>query len=151
MFEAPPGAGKTTKVPLALLWDHLKKSNNGNQEQQRSSKTTHLIVVEPRRVAARSAAVRMAKLLEESVGDTVGYVIRGESHISSKTRITVMTDGVLLQKLRQDPELQGIDVVLMTNFMNEGLDPTRHSLWSENRKSCFGAVICKWLSCRQHF
>ena len=76
LFVAPPAAGKSTKVPLALLWDHLKKSNNGNQEQQRSSKTTLLIVVKPR-VAARSAAVRMAKLLEESVGDTVGLCHSG--------------------------------------------------------------------------
>lgn len=104
LLEAPPGAGKTTFVPLNLL----------NQFK-------NVVVVEPRRVAARSAATRMSKLLHEAVGDTVGYIIRGESRISRKTRITVMTNGVLLQKLRTNPELDDVDVVVLDEFHERGV------------------------------
>jgi ATP-dependent helicase HrpB len=147
LLEAPPGAGKTTKVPLALLWDRLQKQQqqqHGNKENdspqqqplQQVQRPIQLIVVEPRRVAARSAALRMAKLLDEAVGETVGYVIRGESQISSsKTRITVMTDGVLLQKMRYDPELQGVDVVLMDEFHERGIgSDTALALVRESQK-----------------
>lgn len=113
LLEAPPGAGKTTIIPLALLQELLKdKSDDG---------VPHILVVEPRRVAVRSAAFRMSKLLGEPVGQTVGYAIRGESKQSRKTQITVVTDGVFLNKLRQDPELGGIDAVLLDEFHERGV------------------------------
>jgi ATP-dependent helicase HrpB len=108
ILEAPPGAGKTTLVPLACCQYH---SNN-----------LKIIVVEPRRVAARSAAFRMAKLVDEQVGgSTVGYAIRGESRVSANTKIMVVTDGVLLNKLRQDPELTGVGMVILDEFHERGV------------------------------
>ncbi|KAL7544105.1 hypothetical protein ACHAXR_013583 [Thalassiosira sp. AJA248-18] len=109
LLEAAPGAGKTTIVPLLI--SSLESSNG-------SSKA---IVVEPRRVATRSAAQRMAKLMNQSVGNSVGYAIRGESRQSSKTSILVMTDGVLLNMLREDPELNGYDTVILDEFHERGV------------------------------
>lgn len=118
ILEAPPGAGKTTVVPLELLNHH-----------------DNIVVVEPRRVAARSAATRMALLLNEKVGETVGYIIRGESKISQKTRITVMTDGVLLQKLRRDQELERVNVVVLDEFHERGVgSDTALALCRESQK-----------------
>jgi ATP-dependent helicase HrpB len=111
LLEAPPGAGKTTIVPLALL----------QQLSEVLDKPAHILVVEPRRVAVRSAALRMATLLGETVGQTVGYVIRGESKQSRQTQITVVTDGVFLNKLRRDPALEGIDAVLLDEFHERGV------------------------------
>ena len=94
VLVAPPGAGKTTQVPLALLdaeWLGGKK----------------LVMLEPRRVAARAAAGFMAQQLGESVGETVGYRIRFENRISAKTRIEVVTEGILTRMLQDDPELGG--------------------------------------------
>ena len=118
ILEAPPGAGKTTVVPLELLNQH-----------------DNIVVVEPRRVAARSAATRMAMLIHENVGETVGYIIRGESKISKKTRITVMTDGVLLQKLRRNPELERVNVVILDEFHERGVgSDTALALCRESQK-----------------
>ena len=105
LLQAEPGAGKTTIVPLFL---HSSFDNN-------------ILVVEPRRVATRSAAQRMASILNEAVGETVGYIMRGETKISSKTRVTVMTDGVLMNKLRDDPELRGVDMVIFDEFHERGV------------------------------
>ena len=94
VLEAPPGAGKTTQVPLALLaadWLHGRK----------------IVMLEPRRVAARAAAGFMAKQLGEAVGETVGYRIRFENKVSAKTRIEVVTEGILTRMLQDDPELGG--------------------------------------------
>lgn len=110
LLEASPGAGKTTIMPLVL--SSLESS---------SKAYSNVIVLEPRRVATRSAAQRMANLLNQSLGQGIGYVMRGESRISSKTRVTVMTDGVLLNKLREDPELSGIDVVILDEFHERGI------------------------------
>jgi ATP-dependent helicase HrpB len=121
LLEAPPGAGKTTIVPLALLQKNDNDNGNDNNNSN-SQKFNNIIVVEPRRVAARSAAVRMANLLGQGVGETVGYTIRGERKTSSKTRITVVTDGVLLQRLRRDPSLNGINVIVMDEFHERGVD-----------------------------
>jgi len=104
LLEASPGAGKTTIVPLFL-----------------SSEYSNVVVLEPRRVATRSAAQRMASLVNQTPGQGVGYAIRGESRTSSKTRVTVMTDGVLLNKLRKDPELSGVDVVILDEFHERGI------------------------------
>ena len=100
VLEAPPGAGKTTQVPLALLdaeWLQGRK----------------IVMLEPRRVAARAAAGFMAQQLGESVGDTVGYRIRFENKVSAQTRIEVVTEGILTRMLQDDPSLDGIGYLLL--------------------------------------
>ena len=87
VLEAPPGAGKTTRVPLHLL----------------SRIAGRIVMLEPRRIAARAAAERMAETLGEPVGRTVGYRIRGEAKVSRETRIEVVTEGVLTRRLQSDP------------------------------------------------
>ncbi|MCI0749932.1 MAG: ATP-dependent helicase HrpB [Nevskiales bacterium] len=109
VLSAPPGSGKTTVVPLALLdepWLSGKK----------------ILVLEPRRLAARRAAERMAFLLEERVGETVGYRIRFEKKISAATRIEVITEGLLTRRLQSDPELPGVGLVIVDEFHERSLD-----------------------------
>jgi ATP-dependent helicase HrpB len=98
VLEAPPGAGKTTQVPLALL--------NADWLQGR-----RIVMLEPRRVAARAAAGFMARQLGEAVGETVGYRIRFDNKMSARTRIEVVTEGILTRMLQDDPELGGRDGV----------------------------------------
>ncbi|WP_066964702.1 ATP-dependent helicase HrpB [Microbulbifer sp. Q7] len=108
VLQAPPGAGKTTAVPLALLdspW--LGKRN--------------IIMLEPRRLAARSAAARMADLLGEPVGKTVGYQIRAERKSSAQTRILVVTEGILTRLLQSDPELAATALVIFDEFHERNL------------------------------
>ena len=103
VLEAPPGAGKTTQVPLALLdaaWCVGKK----------------IVMLEPRRVAARSAASFMAQQLGEAVGETVGYRIRFENKTSARTRIEVVTEGILTRMLQDDPLLEGVGAILFDEF-----------------------------------
>ena len=108
VLEAPPGAGKTTQVPLALLdapWLQGRK----------------IVMLEPRRVAARAAAGFMAKQLGEAVGEAVGYRIRFDNKVSAKTRIEVVTEGILTRMLQDDPELggsglQGVGALLFDEF-----------------------------------
>ncbi|MCD9085412.1 ATP-dependent helicase HrpB [Stenotrophomonas sp. SY1] len=103
VLEAPPGAGKTTQVPLALLdapWLAGRK----------------IIMLEPRRVAARSAALFMARQLGEPVGETVGYRIRFENKVSARTRIEVVTEGILTRMLQDDPLLEGVGALLFDEF-----------------------------------
>jgi len=103
VLEAPPGAGKTTQVPLALLdasWLEGRK----------------IIMLEPRRVAARSAAQFMARQFGEDVGETVGYRIRFENRISARTRIEVVTEGILTRMLQDDPLLEGVGALLFDEF-----------------------------------
>ncbi|WP_212817035.1 ATP-dependent helicase HrpB [Polymorphospora rubra] len=104
VLVAPPGTGKTTLVPLALAG------------------AGRVVVAEPRRVAARAAARRMADLLGEQVGDTVGYTVRGERRVGPRTRVEVVTTGVLVRRLQRDPELPGIDVVLLDECHERHLD-----------------------------
>jgi ATP-dependent helicase HrpB len=109
VLAAPPGAGKTTRVPLALLdapWRGDKK----------------IILLEPRRLAARAAAARMAASLDETVGETVGLRMRLESKISAKTRIEVVTEGVFARMILDDPELVGVACVLFDEFHERSLD-----------------------------
>src|SRR4029079_9315001 len=109
VLVAPPGAGKTTRVPLALLdepWARNKK----------------IIVLEPRRIAARASAERMAKTLGERVGETVGYRVRFGSKVSRRTRIEVVTEGIFTRQILDDPELSGIDAVLFDEFHERSLD-----------------------------
>lgn len=103
VLQAPPGAGKTTQVPLALLKEPWLK--------QRS-----ILMLEPRRLAARAAAARMAALLGEPVGETVGYRIRFEAKVSKKTRIEVLTEGILTRRLQSDPGLEGVGLVIFDEF-----------------------------------
>ncbi len=111
LLQAAPGAGKTTIVPLQLLLDSLKEGRSGQ-----------ILVVAPRRVAVRSAAQRMAALIGDAVpGGAVGYAMRDEARVSSSTRIKVITDGVLLNLLREDPELTGVDLVVLDEFHERGV------------------------------
>ncbi len=109
VLVAPPGAGKTTLVPLALL-----------KEGWRGDGT--ILLLEPRRLAARAAARRMAALIGEEVGGTVGYAMRMESRTSAKTRILVVTEGVLSRMILDDPELPGIAAVIFDEFHERSLD-----------------------------
>jgi ATP-dependent RNA helicase HrpB len=103
VLEAPPGAGKTTRVPLALLDADWAK--NGK-----------IIVLEPRRLAARGAAVRMAAMLGEEAGETVGYRVRLDRKVGPKTRIEVVTTGLFLRQLQGDPALPGVAAILFDEF-----------------------------------
>ncbi|WP_347159475.1 ATP-dependent helicase HrpB [Pontibacter chitinilyticus] len=108
VLEAPPGAGKTTLVPLALLQASWR---NGGK----------IIVLEPRRLAARAAAQRMADLLGEAVGQTVGYWVRLEHVVSARTRIEVVTEGILTRMLQDDPALEGVAAVIFDEFHERSL------------------------------
>ncbi|PRX08401.1 UNVERIFIED_ORG: ATP-dependent helicase HrpB [Martelella mediterranea] len=109
VLAAPPGAGKTTLVPLHLLQCGL-------------AGTGRIILLEPRRLAARAAAFRMASLLGEKPGETVGYRMRLDTRVSSKTRIEVVTEGVFARMALDDPELSGIAVVIFDEFHERSLD-----------------------------
>ncbi|MBX5025840.1 ATP-dependent helicase HrpB [Rhizobium lentis] len=109
VLSAPPGAGKTTLVPLYLL-DQVWRGDG------------KIILLEPRRLAARAAASRMASLLGEQVGGTVGYRMRLDNRISAATRIEVVTEGVFARMVLDDPELAGISVVIFDEFHERSLD-----------------------------
>ncbi len=109
VLQAPPGAGKTTHVPLALL-----------NEPWLAGK--RIVMLEPRRLAARAAAARMASTLGESVGETVGYRIRFDTKVSGKTRIEVVTEGILTRRLQNDPDLNGVGLVIFDEFHERHLD-----------------------------
>lgn len=106
VLQAPPGAGKTTRVPLALL-PHV-----GGR----------IVMLEPRRLAARAAAERMAETLGEPVGRTVGYRMRGEARVSDATRIEVVTEGILTRRLQNDPELANVGCVIFDEFHERSLN-----------------------------
>src|SRR5438132_1126638 len=101
VLEAPPGAGKTTRVPRALL--------DAGVEGE-------ILVLEPRRLAARMAARRVAEELGERVGERIGYRVRFEEAASARTRVVFVTEGVLTRRLLSDPELRGVGAVLLDEF-----------------------------------
>jgi ATP-dependent helicase HrpB len=109
VLEAPPGAGKTTRVPLALL-----------HEPWLAGQT--IVMLEPRRLAARAAAERLASELGEQVGETVGYRIRLDSKVGPNTRIEVVTEGILTRRLQADPALEGVGVVIFDEYHLRNLD-----------------------------
>ncbi|MEM1430569.1 MAG: ATP-dependent helicase HrpB [Pseudomonadota bacterium] len=108
VLQAPPGAGKTTRVPLALL--------------ETGRVTGRIVMLEPRRLAARAAAERMAETLGEPVGQTVGYRIRGEARVGRATRIEVVTEGILTRRIQGDPELSGVGAVIFDEFHERSLN-----------------------------
>ena len=109
VLVAPPGAGKTTRVPLFL-------------KEQPWVGAGKLIVLEPRRLAARAAAARMAWTLGEAVGETVGFRVRLQSKVSARTRIEVVTEGVFTRMIQDDPPLDGVAAVLFDEFHERSLD-----------------------------
>jgi len=109
VLVAPPGAGKTTVVPLRLLEEPWLAG-------------TKIIMLEPRRLAARAAAERMARTLGERVGETVGYRVRMQSKISARTRIEVVTEGVFSRMILADPTLAGVGAVIFDEFHERSLD-----------------------------
>ncbi|WP_323149201.1 ATP-dependent helicase HrpB, partial [Pseudomonas oryzihabitans] len=109
VLEAPPGAGKTTRVPLALLDEPWLAGQR-------------ILLLEPRRLAARAAAERLAAELGEGVGETVGYRIRLESRVGPRTRIEVVTEGILTRRLQDDPALDGVGLVIFDEFHERSLD-----------------------------
>jgi ATP-dependent helicase HrpB len=109
VLEAPTGAGKTTRVPLALL-------------EAGWAKGQRIIMLEPRRLAARAAARRMAQQLGEAVGETVGYRVRFDTQVGPRTRIEVVTDGLFTRMIADDPGLDGVAAVLFDEFHERSLD-----------------------------
>ncbi|MGQ4328340.1 ATP-dependent helicase HrpB [Streptomyces hayashii] len=110
VLAAPPGTGKTTLVPLALAG------------LLGAGPVRRVVVAEPRRIAARAAARRMAWLLGERTGESVGFTVRGERVVGRRTRVEVVTTGVLLQRLQRDQELMGVDVVVLDECHERHLD-----------------------------
>lgn len=107
VLQAPPGAGKTTRVPIALL---------------EAGFPGRIVMLEPRRLATRASAERMAETLGEATGQTVGYRMRGDSRVSAATRIEVVTDGILIRMIQDDPALDGIGTVIFDEFHERALN-----------------------------
>ncbi len=108
VLQAPPGAGKTTRVPLEMLQAGLCEGR--------------IVMLEPRRLAARAAAERMAETLGEPVGQTVGYRVRGDVKVSKATRIEVVTEGILTRMLQSEPDLPGVGAVIFDEFHERSLN-----------------------------
>ncbi len=108
VLQAPPGAGKTTIVPLAMVDDPWLEGRR-------------LVMLEPRRLATRAAARRMAALLREPVGETVGYRTRDDRRVGAATRIEVVTEGILTRRLQRDPGLDGVGLVIFDEFHERSL------------------------------
>ncbi|MBK5414851.1 ATP-dependent helicase HrpB [Pseudomonas sp. TH31] len=124
VLEAPPGAGKTTRVPLALL-----------HEPWLAGQT--ILMLEPRRLAARAAAERLASELGEKVGETVGYRIRLDSKVGPNTRIEVVTEGILTRRLQDDPALDGVGLLIFDEFHERSLDADLALALSLNGRELF--------------
>ena len=110
VLVAPPGAGKTTVTPLTLMAEPWAGEGR-------------ILMLEPRRLAARAAAARMAATLGEGVGETVGYRVRMDAKVSARTRIEVVTEGVFTRRILSDPGLDGVVAVLFDEF---GFIPVAH-------------------------
>ncbi|MDX2481109.1 MAG: helicase-related protein, partial [Desulfuromusa sp.] len=109
ILQAPPGAGKTTQVPLALLDEDWLQGQK-------------ILILEPRRLAATNAARYMSKLYGDSVGKTIGYTIRYQRQVSKQTRIEVVTEGILTRRLQSNPELDGIGLIIFDEFHERNLN-----------------------------
>ena len=121
VLTAPPGTGKTTLVP-PLLADVLANAPADAPQRAQERRPGRVVVTQPRRIAARAAARRLADLLGEEVGGTVGYAVRGERRAGPATRIEVVTAGLLLRRLQRDPELSGVDAVILDEVHERSLD-----------------------------
>src|SRR4051812_45613177 len=108
VLKAPPGAGKTTRVPPAMLDDGLAASGK-------------ILVLQPRRVAARASAARIASERGTRLGDEIGYQVRFESRVSSRTRLAVITEGILLRRLLDDPFLADVAAIVFDEFHERSL------------------------------
>ena len=111
VITAPPGTGKTTLLPPAVAVALAEAGSSGR-----------VLVTQPRRVAARAAARRIARLLGEKVGGQVGYSVRGDSRVSERTRVEMVTPGVALRRLQRDPELPGVSALIVDEFHERDLD-----------------------------
>lgn len=111
VVTAPPGTGKTTLLPPAVAVTLAEAGTNGR-----------VLITQPRRVAARAAARRIARLLGEEVGGQVGYSVRGDSRVSERTRVEMVTPGVALRRLQRDPELPGVSALIVDEFHERDLD-----------------------------
>src|SRR5262245_19358390 len=109
VLQAPPGAGKTTRVPVALLGAEWLEGKR-------------IVMLEPRRLAARAAARYMAHQLGEAVGETIGYRVRLDTQVSARTRVEVVTEGVLTRMLQSDPALEQFGVVIFDEFHERNLN-----------------------------
>jgi ATP-dependent helicase HrpB len=137
VLQAPPGTGKTTRVPLALLGEEWLSD-------------LKIVMLEPRRLAARAAAKRMSDLLGEKVGGTVGYRVRLDSAVSTRTRVEVVTAGVFIRQIQDDPSLSGVGAVLFDEFHERSLDvdlglalclDARHGLRDDLRLLAMSATL----------
>ncbi|MFN2369255.1 MAG: DEAD/DEAH box helicase, partial [Desulfurivibrionaceae bacterium] len=108
VLTAEPGSGKTTIAPLALLEEPWLAGRR-------------IIILEPRRLAARAAAARMSELLGDRLGNTVGYRVRFDSRVSKNTRIEVVTEGILIRMLQNDPELGSTGLIIFDEFHERSL------------------------------
>jgi ATP-dependent helicase HrpB len=109
VIQAPPGAGKTTTVPLALLAAPWLRGQS-------------IVMLEPRRLATRGAAFRLAELHGDRVGETVGYRMRGDSRVGPATRVEVVTEGILTRRLQRDPTLDGVGILIFDEFHERSID-----------------------------
>ena len=134
VLVAPPGAGKTTRVPLVLAGQEWAKGRK-------------IIVLEPRRLAARAAAARMAAVLNEPVGATIGYRVRFGSRISRNTRIELLTEGVFTRLVLADPSLEASPPFSSTSFTNARSTPISAWRWPATRSRGCGKTSGSW-SCR---
>ncbi|MEG2179382.1 MAG: DEAD/DEAH box helicase, partial [Bacteroidales bacterium] len=108
ILSAPPGAGKSTLLPLALMEEVWLQGQK-------------IVMLEPRRLAARTIAMRMSDLLNQPVGDKVGYRVRFESKISANTQVEILTEGILTRMLQQDNSLEGIGMIIFDEFHERSL------------------------------
>jgi len=129
VLKAEPGAGKTTRVPPAILDAGLAKLSDGRNGQ--------IIVMQPRRVAARAAAARMSEERGTELGAEIGYRVRHEGRTSKNTRIVVCTEGILLRRLQDDPMIEDIAVVIFDEFHERSVDSDLAlALVSQVRRDC---------------
>jgi ATP-dependent helicase HrpB len=124
VLVAPPGAGKTTRVPLVLAAEPWAQNlaQHSAQHSARQGQSIRILVLEPRRLAARAAAERMAHNLGEKVGETVGLRVRFGSKVSRKTRVEIITEGIFTRMMVDDPMLAGVAAVLFDEFHERSLD-----------------------------